>query len=116
MENETVSELDYSGLLMNHLNRLSFVSTSAFIDTVNKFQSETSINPAKVGETALFWGTKYLCAIVPEELQDQEFKKEWGDIKAGNNVQKQFEKIRAIINLLHRQGMLISKKTAGKGY
>jgi hypothetical protein len=118
----TIQEMDYNTLLMNHLNRLSAVTTSSFIDVVTKEQKEISeqigYRPTNIGETALKWGVNFLYSIVPSQLIDQQARKEydekWEENKKTMKDNKmkdfpivfQFDKIRVMVNLLDRKGFL----------
>jgi len=114
----SVQKMDYNLLLMNHLNRLSFVSTSSFIQSVSKDAKDTHINPPKAGETAMTWGVLYLMNIIPNDLKDTKYFQENEEIHKGKKrpegVQLNFAHLRACINLLHRKGLLISSFSSGR--
>lgn len=115
MMNEQMQQMDYNMLLMNHLNRLSFVTTSSFIDVVSK-ESIDSDSPLRIGETALDWGVHFLYCMIPDDLLDAEFKKaREAYLKDDNDkVAKDFVKLKAIVNLLNRKGLLLSKQMPGR--
>lgn len=123
---ETVEELSYSNLLMNHLNRLSMVTTSNFIDVVSKEQRAEELfdrRPSSLGETALKWGVHFLYALVPTQMIDQTMRDEYQQktdeqmkLKKAHKLKEfpvtyQFDKIKCMINLLERKGFLMPQKS-----
>lgn len=111
---ESIQQIDYNLLLMNHLNRVSYVTTSSFIDAVTKEMASKYKNPETIGETSLNWGTHFLYCLVPEDLIDDRFRndeKEYSEIK--DKALRDFKKLNAIINLLNRKGLLLSKQLPG---
>jgi len=115
MMNEQMQQMDYNFLLMNHLNRLSFVTTSGFIDSVSPGAVERNPNAPPIGDTALDWGVHFLYCIIPDDIMDAEFKKEREeylkiDVKNGGSPARDFIKLKAIVNLLNRKGLLLSKQ------
>lgn len=110
---DDAKELDYHGLLIAHLNRLSYVCTSNFIDVMNPALAEKYENPPTTGERALQWGVLYLYAIVPDGLRDDTFNKE---VIASEIQGSQYNllMLKKMINLLHRKGLLIQSKTIGR--
>jgi len=102
-------QIDYNGLLMNHLNRLSYISTSSFIDAINNKIANEYLDPPSTGERALEWGSHFLLTIVPDNLVDEQFKKDQEEyLKIENKVAQDFDKLKAIVNLLNRKGLLLS--------
>lgn len=123
---DSIQKIDYNLLLMNHLNRISCVTTSSFIDSVPKSEmrkyDDDGRPPNEIGDTALRWSVKFLYAIIPKDMFDDEANKEFEefrkyavkDYKNGKfPIYFQFDKIRVVINLLHRKGLLLSKQTIG---
>jgi hypothetical protein len=113
MMNEQMQQMDYNLLLMNHLNRLSFVTTSSFIDAFNG-NPEIGQKVSPMGEKSLEWGVHFLYCIIPDDLLDAEFKKDRQeylkmDIEH-STMQRDFVKLRAVVNLLNRKGLLLSKQ------
>lgn len=119
-EGSADKQLDYNGLLLLHLSRLSAVCTSSFIDNVNPQLANQFIDPDNAGETALAWGTKFLYSVVPDDLRDDAFKKEYDELLAAWKDKEKlapkyyFTMMRIMINLLHRKGLLIQNKVIGK--
>jgi hypothetical protein len=111
---EGSEQLDYNGLLMLHLNKLSSITTSNFIDSVEKSNVQQFVNPKSVGETALEWGTTFLICLVPDDFKDKQFEKDKEEYaKIENDVAfRDFSRIKAIVNLLHRKGLLITQRAS----
>jgi hypothetical protein len=125
-----IQEIDYNTLLMNHLNRISAITTSNFIDMVNQATREeadiSQQRPSSIGEISLRWGVKFLFAIVPSKLLDERFKTELQerrekniDFMQKNNIRDmpldwQFDKIKVMVNLLDRKGFLMPQRLPGK--
>jgi len=123
---ETCEKLDYDMVLMNHLNRLSAICTSGFIDTMS--QSGEYAHPQTNGERALEWGIDFLYCIIPTDMKDDEFREEYSKLskrreefekdfldKNGNERRPpsdwyDFRKLKIAIDLLNRKGMLMSNK------
>jgi len=110
---------------MNHLNRLSAVTTSSFIDVLTEVEKERSMygkDPVSIGETSLRWGVKFLYSIVPSQLIDQQMRKEFDEkweenkkVMKDNKLKDfpvgfQFDKIRVMVNLLDRKGFLMPQR------
>ena len=121
----SIQEIDYNMLLMNHLNRLSVVTTSSFIDVLTEVEKEKSMygkDPVSIGETALNWGVKFLYSMVPSQLVDQKMKEDYSKVWEENNkfmkdkklsdfpIGFQFDKIRVMVNLLDRKGFLMPQR------
>lgn len=106
-------QLDYNGLLMAHYNRLSYISTSNFIDVINPIMEQKYQNPHTAGQSALSWGIKFLFSVVPRDLQDEEFRNEKIDEKL-SGVEKNFMLLAKMTNLLYRKGLLIESKMEGQ--
>jgi hypothetical protein len=116
--NEDLKQMDYNGLILIHLSRLSYVSTSNFIEMVNPAMANQYENPPTSGETAIDWGVNFLYAIIPDTLRDDDFKKENEELnKQPGNIRhsptNNFKRLRIMINLLHRKGLLIQDKQIG---
>ena len=112
---ENMQQIDYNMLLMNHLNRISYITTSSFIDAVSNEMSSKYKNPASIGETSLKWGTHFLYCLVPDDLIDDTFKSDEEEyLKQANDPTREFNKLKAIINLLNRKGLLLSKQIPGR--
>lgn len=105
-------QLDYHGLILGHLSRLSFVCTSNFIETMNPSLESKYQNPPNSGEIALSWGVTFLYSMVPDDLRDESFEKERDGIK-GSGCMSDFQRLKVMINLLHRKGLLIQDKQLG---
>lgn len=107
--------LDYNGLIMAHLNRLSFVSTSSFIEAVSKQSAENYENPLSSGQKSLEWGCHFLYCLIPDDFQDKDFVKDReAYLKVEGQTMRDFAKLKALINLLNRRGLLLSKQLPGK--
>lgn len=102
-------KLDYTIILLSHLNRISFVTTSNFIEGVPKELAEKFINPPSLGQLSLDWATNYLSAIIPDDLQDKTFKEELDKLGLNDRSSKyNFARLHIIVNLLNRKGLLLS--------
>jgi len=124
-------ELNYQFILMRHIDRLSQVCTGYMVG--NSGNTTIDIyNPKPISDDALMYGTKFLFAIIPETLRDDEFHTEVKtlgksfDEKCERIKQKDpenymdrirsvrsnydFSTLRASINLLDRKGLLLPHK------
>jgi hypothetical protein len=114
---ESFEQINYNGLLMLHLNKLSSITTSNFIDSVEKNNVQQFVNPKSVGETALEWGTTFLICLVPDDFKDKQFEKdkeEYLKIDHKDVAFRDFSRIKAIVNLLNRKGLLLGNKSVAK--
>lgn len=127
-----IQEISYNDLLMNHLNRLSAVTTSSFIDVVSSQEQHLvelgKQRPSKIGETALQWGVQFLYSIVPSDWKDQkmrdDYSSKWKEAKAEKDKHKwdffppswQFTKIRIMTDLLQRRGLLTPEKVISRAF
>jgi len=107
---ERPQQIDYNMIVMNHLNRLSYLTTSSFIDAVSKEMSDKYVNPLSVGDTALEWGVQFLFCLIPDDLIDKKYELDRNKYLNETNITfMNFMKLRALVNLLNRKGLLLSK-------
>jgi hypothetical protein len=107
-------QLDYNMLLLNHLNRISAITSSNVIDVVNKELSDRYTNPPNLGEKALEWSANYLYVLIPDSLHDKSYIAEKKEVDNCKGVIKDFRRLKAMINLLNRKGMLLSTQSVGR--
>lgn len=101
-------QLDYNGILMTHLSRISYITTSSFIDAINKDMNTVYINPQTSGEKALEWGMHYLTSLIPDDVKDEAFNEEYKKANLSKDkTTKEFLRFRSVINLLHRNNLLM---------
>jgi len=127
MDNE---ELNYQFILMRHIDRLSQVCTGYMVG--NSGNTADMFNPQPISDEALLYGVRFLHAIIPETLLDEEYTGEMDKLadkynkrineilraekegKGGDlrNLRKNydFRCLNKSINLLDRKGLLLPHK------
>lgn len=118
-ENYGELELNYSGILMRHLDRMSGLITNTIMDDHGTF-----INSNKAKDEALNWSVKFLKALIPSDMRDEEFLKkhktiwdEYARIQAKHSengypsVIFDFRTLHECVDLLNRQGLLLQDQS-----
>jgi len=127
MEND---ELNYQFILMRHIDRLSQVCTGYMVGNSGNMNNYANAQP--ISDDALMYGVKFLDAITPRSLRDDEynesknkltdqFSKEHSKAISNNNEDTastlrslrrsyDFNCLKTSINLLDRKGLLLPNK------
>lgn len=118
-------ELNYNMILINHIDRMSNALTMSEPELRDKFRD--IVKDAGEGkENSIIWAVEFFIAILPDSLQDDVFKESMKNVfkKAKEDAEKHnykqympswypLHKLNAIINLLDRKGLLLSRKLSG---
>lgn len=113
--NDQIQQIDYNMLLMNHLNRMSYITSSNFIQAVDPNQMFEVHR--MTGEIALEWSAHFLLCLIPEDFMDKKFEKDRERyLKINVPITQHFEKIRVLVNLLNRRGLLTSQNVISRAF
>ena len=122
-------DLNYEVLLLNHLNRISELSTRimGFVQyNIGMGQpTETHFKESDKIE-AFHWGVRVFASIIPDELKDETYNKDLSELKQEmkdwREKKQNYETSRAnydvrwlgfLVNLLNRKGYLTESKSIG---
>ena len=116
MENiPTGQELNYSWLIMAHLNRISMLTTGDHEETL----SENQRTYVRMDIKALQWSIAFLRRIIPDDMIDDKYKTDKKNLFSENtsvDFNILIQHFGLLVNLLHRHGMLMtSRVSAGIG-
>lgn len=96
-------KLDYNYLLLQHLNRVSSLSSTVQGQIVSS-GGVTIHYREKDRENAFAWAISVFDALVPSSLRDEQYKDTTTNLKTG--VEGDMERLRQLVNLLARKGYL----------
>ncbi len=121
-------DLDYEILLLNHLNRISELSTRIMGFSVAT--SDRGVPDTHYKETdkvdAFHWAVRVLASLIPVELKDKKYKEDQKDLdkklEGWRKKKAEYKKAQPnydvewlgnLVNLLNRKGYLTESKTVG---
>lgn len=108
-------ELDYNLLLLNHLSRISYVSTALNSDMETITETTRSVIGAKTHGLAM--GVSVLEAFIPSRLYDKAFSDFMTALhdeqESKTFLSFQYNKLRALIDLMDRKGLLMQNRKVG---
>jgi len=113
--------LNYEMLLLNHLNRISHLSTFIAGEYITN-QGQT-ISKETDKETSFIWAVQVLTGFIPDEIKDNDFKKDLEKLKKEREAGKNKDSfdfhywkglMQISVNLLARKGFLFETKSIGR--
>lgn len=112
------NELDFNGLMMHHLDRISHLCTTLAGDIVRDSGVVLSYKENDKIE-AFAWAVRFLTNVIPDGLKDKTYNENTDRLKKENKSNDPTDftynigLFRNAINLLHRLGLLMPEELIG---
>jgi len=118
MDSGPNNELDFNGLMLHHLDRMSHLCTTLAGEVIRDGGVILAYKENDKVE-AFAWAIRFLINVIPDGLKDKTFNENVEQLKKENKTNDPTDfgynlaLFRSAINLLHRAGLLMPEELIG---